>query len=76
MTRWAHRHLPRSFAPRTAKALHEAARGPPVDYRDNLQQRVLLHRVAGVYAATVVYFYSGEWWIFTPALTMQMWALR
>ncbi len=20
-------------------------------------------------AATVVYFYSGEWWIFTPALT-------
>jgi hypothetical protein len=25
--------------------------------------------VAGVYAATVVYFYSGQWCAFTPALT-------
>ena len=40
-----------------------------MDYRDNPQHRVLLHRVAGVYAATVVYFYSGEWRVFTPALT-------
>ena len=69
MTRWAHRHPPRSFAPRNGEALHQAARGPPMDYRDNPQHRVLLHRVAGVYAATVVYFYSGEWRVFTPALT-------
>ena len=38
-----------------------------MDYRDNPQHRVLLHRVAGVYAATVVYFYSGQWCIVTPA---------
>ena len=43
LTRWAHRHLPRCFAPRNAKALHEAARAPPVDYRDNPQRRMLQH---------------------------------
>ena len=42
LTRWAHRHLPRSFAPRNAEALHKAARSPPVDYRDNPQRKVLL----------------------------------
>ena len=45
-----------------------------MDYRDNPQHRVLLHRVAGVYAATVVYFYSGEWRVFTPALTFRKWS--
>ena len=43
---------PRAFAPRIAKALHEAARGPPMDYRDNPQHRVLHHT---------------KWCIFTPA---------
>ena len=52
LTRWAHRHLPRYFAPRNAKALHEAARAPPMDYRDNRQHRGLLH---------------GRWCTFTPA---------
>jgi len=23
------------------------------------------------YSAMVVYFYSGQWWIFTPALTVK-----
>jgi hypothetical protein len=37
LTRWAHRRLPRVFAPlKRQGALREAARGPPVDYRDNL----------------------------------------
>ncbi len=36
LTRWVHRNPPRVFATRNAKALHEAARVPPMDYRDNL----------------------------------------
>ena len=32
------RTLPRGFAPRTARTLHEAARVPPIDYRDNLRR--------------------------------------
>ncbi len=39
LTRWVHRDLPRCFAPRYAKALHEAARVPPRDNRDNPQYR-------------------------------------
>ncbi len=36
MTRWVHRNPPRVFAPRNAEALLEAARVPPLGYRDNL----------------------------------------
>ncbi len=39
LTRWVHRDLPRCIAPRNAKALHEAARVPPMDYRDNRKYR-------------------------------------
>jgi len=52
LTQWVHRHLPRAFAPRIAKALHEAAWGPTMDYRDNPQHRVLHHT---------------KWCIVTPA---------
>ncbi len=38
-----HRHLPRRFASRRRKPLHEAARVPPMDYRDNPQHRAPNH---------------------------------
>jgi hypothetical protein len=42
-----------------------------MDYRDNPKQRALPHaRLAGFYTAMVVYFCSGEWCVFTPALTI------
>jgi hypothetical protein len=42
-----------------------------MDYRDNPQHRALLQAwLADFYAATVVYFCSGEWCVFTPALTI------
>ena len=44
MIRWVLKDFPRYLAPRNAKALHEAARGPTVDYRDNPQRRISHHR--------------------------------
>ncbi len=53
-----------------AKALHEAARAPPMGYRDNLKHRALPHaRLADFYTVMVVYFCSGEWCVFILALT-------
>ena len=43
------------------QALHEAARVPPMDYRDNRQRWAESHQV--------VHFYAGQWCTFTPALT-------
>ena len=41
-----------------------------MDYRDNPQHRALLQAwLPDFYAATVVYFCSGEWYVFAPALT-------
>ena len=41
-----------------------------MDYRDNPQHRALPHaKGTDFYAAPVVYFCSGEWCVFTPALT-------
>ena len=40
-------------------------------YRDNLKNRVLPHaRLADFYTVMVVYFCSGEWCVFIPALTL------
>ena len=39
-------------------------------YRDNLKNRALPHaRLADFYTVKVVYFCSGEWCVFIPALT-------
>ena len=46
---------------RVTQALHEAARVPPMDYRDNRQRWAESHQV--------VHFYAGQWCTFTPALT-------
>ena len=43
LTRWAHRDLPRRFASRNASATRSSA-FPPMDYRDNPQNRVPHHR--------------------------------
>ena len=67
MTRWAHRRLPRALLRQRAARTPQAARGPPVDYRDNLQHRVphtqrgaFLRRLGGAFLLRlVVYFYSG-----------------
>ena len=44
---------------RVTQALHEAARVPPMDYRDNRQRWTESHQV--------VHFYAGQWCTFTPA---------
>ena len=44
---------------RVTQALHEAARVPPMDYRDNAQRWAESHQV--------VHFYAGQWCTFTPA---------
>ena len=42
-------------------------------YRDNLKNRALPHaRLADFYTVKVVYFCSGEWCVFIPALTRKM----
>ena len=59
MPRRAHRDLPRCFAPRNAKAPHEAARVPPMDSRDNRQHRIRHQQVVPSYSGAVAPIYSG-----------------
>ena len=59
LPRRAHRDLPRCFAPRNAKALHEAARVPPMDSRDNRQHRIRHQQVVPSYSGAVAPIYSG-----------------
>ena len=44
---------------RVTQALHEAARVPPMDYRDNRQRWAESHQVVHFLRRPVVYFYSG-----------------
>ena len=44
---------------RVTQALHEAARVPPMDYRDNRQRWTESHQVVHFLRRPVVYFYSG-----------------